>query len=106
MSCACRGAGTYTIPLLGTSGNGNFYLKREDPAEVGVVGQSGTIRAPHQLDFLDKSEFCDYCRIVERKNIKTKFICSACNLNFCFKKDRNHFRIWHSNKCDLYCGYT
>ena len=40
MSCACRGAGTYTIPLLGTSGNGNFYLKREDPAEVGVVGQS------------------------------------------------------------------
>ena len=28
------------IPLLGTSGNGNLRYSREDPAEIGMVGQS------------------------------------------------------------------
>ena len=34
--------GICIIPLLGTSGNGNLRYSREDPAEIGRVGQSVT----------------------------------------------------------------
>jgi hypothetical protein len=38
--------------------------------------------------------------------VKTQFTCKACNLNFCFSKDKNDFKIWHSRQCDHYRGYT
>lgn len=65
-----------------------------------------SVRAPHQLEFSSKPGFCDYCRIASSKKVKTKYTCKVCNLNFCFTKERNHFKIWHSEKCDHYRGYT
>ena len=56
-----------------------------------------SVRAPHQLEYLSKPGYCDYCRIVNHQNV-TKYFCSSCQLNFCFIEDRNDFKIWHSAK--------
>ena len=41
--------GICIIPLLGTSGNGNLRYSREDPAEIGRVGQSAMCGHSYRL---------------------------------------------------------
>ncbi len=65
-----------------------------------------SVRAPHQLEFLTEPKDCDYCRIVRNIRVKTKYTCKTCHLTFCFTKDRNDFKDWHSHTCDHYRGYS
>ena len=66
-----------------------------------------SVRAYHQLEIKKKPGYCDFCRIVSGKWVKTKYYtCKACNLDFCFSSSQNYFKIWHSEKCDHYRGYT
>ena len=65
-----------------------------------------TVRAPHQLIIMQAPRNCDYCRIVKKLNVKTRYRCEKCQLNFCFNEQRNHFRKWHSAKFDYLQGYT
>ena len=73
---------------------------------IGTTPRASTVRAPHQLVFLAKSANCDYCRIVCHTHAKTKFRCPACNLTFCFTRDKSDCRKWHSEECDHYRGYS
>ena len=70
------------------------------------LNKSDTVRAHHQLEFSKKLSYCDYCRIVGNKKVKTRYRCAACNLSFCFRKEWNDFKIWHSEECDHYRGYS
>ena len=65
-----------------------------------------TVRAPHQLEFLSKPGYCDFCRITKKETVKTKYTCRTCGLNFCFTQTRNDFKVWHSPECDHYRGYS
>lgn len=64
------------------------------------------VRAKHQLSILPNKEYCDYRRIAEQVKRKTSYHCEECKLNFCFKKERNHFHLWHSARCDHFRMYT
>ena len=65
-----------------------------------------TVRAHHKLSILSKKQDCDYCCIVDKVRRKTWYRCDVCNLNFCFNRKRNHFRRWHSGRCDHLRMYT
>ena len=45
---------------------------------------------------------CKLCTILLKKEQRTKWKCSVCDLPLCLQLDRNCFQRWHTTDCDIY----
>ena len=78
--------------------------QEKDNPQIQLVSQQqmDKVRAPHQLNFVDREEqgYCDLTRLLKYARHQTRYKYAKCNMLFCLESNRNCFKKWHSYLCD------
>lgn len=77
-----------------------------------LLDHTTSVRAPHHLVYIKNKKYrknCIVCKCIHNKFVKAEYGCGDINctkFGFCFSHHVDHFKLWHSDKCDYLRSYS